>query len=88
MCLNNEKKLLLLDALDEEDSISIYLKYFACVSPRRDIAIGHLQPDRSCCGSMLRVASQLEAFTLSTKVTLPVLFTFSNNESHSVQVQH
>lgn len=37
---------------------------------------------------MLRVASQLEAFTLSTKVTLPVLFTFSNNESHSVQVQH
>lgn len=47
MCLNNEKKLLLLDALDEEDSISIYLKYFACVSPRRDIAIGHLQPDHA-----------------------------------------
>lgn len=50
-------------------------------------------PIRSCCGSMLRVVCQLEAFTLSTKVTLPLfvffcflLFFFTHNLLHSEQV--
>ena len=40
-------------------------------------------PIRSCCGSMLRVASQLEAFTSSTKVTWFVLLTHTYTHTKS-----
>lgn len=45
-------------------------------------------PIRSCCGSMQRAASQLEVFTLSTKVTLSLFLLLTQKYLHSVPVWH
>lgn len=63
----------------------MYLYVCICFFPPQERHCHWQLPIRSCSGSMLRAASQLEAFTLSTKVSLAVFESVSFCHMHPLK---